>query len=294
MKNDNIFFWCFLGISSIVFVIIFAISFYYHNNRKKKRVGSIEGNFYQNANISQNVIRKQRSLDQKNDSVNEICTISGKQKIMQQNVMKNQMKNDISPNNFIHPSITRNMPKNTVQLEKMARSFCILTNAIKNDKQPKNNIFVKIDEAASSFDKVNSLKTSNKNDEKKTISEIESDNLLKDNVLFKDIQAEVEEHRKEAKRRGVDEDSYIFQSMNKNQKTQLNDLIKDDKYYIENENKNKDTSTTTTTDTAFLKQARQLLECDILHKDIQTEKGKRREEACRRGLDKKSNTPVIS
>lgn len=82
------------------------------------------------------------------------------------------------------------------------------------------------------------MKVNVKNDEKKTVSEIESDNLLKGNALFKDILAEEEEFRQEAKRRGIDEDSYVFQSMNKNSKTLTNDFTKNEKFLKGSENKN--------------------------------------------------------
>lgn len=205
---------------------------------KKKRVGNVERNFYQNVNIFQNVIRKQRSLDQKNGVDKEVCTISGKQKKLQNNNNQNQEKSHIISNNSSYLSVTPKTQKNIAQFQEMAHSVCELTNSIKNKKKLNDGISIIIDNETFSHANSNPLKVNVKNDEKKTVSEIESDNLLKGNALFKDILAEEEEFRQEAKRRGIDEDSYVFQSMNKNSKTLTNDFTKNEKFLKGSENKN--------------------------------------------------------
>uniref|UniRef100_A0A0N5CHR6 Uncharacterized protein n=1 Tax=Strongyloides papillosus TaxID=174720 RepID=A0A0N5CHR6_STREA len=260
MKNDKTLFWLIIGILIIVFMTAFGISLYYYNSKRKKRVGSVETNFCQNPNAFKKFTGKQRSLEEKNEIDRVVSTISGKEKASnnENSIKKKQVQNFIIPTNSPHPSVPQSMTKKVLQLQNVARSVSILATAVKKENNIKNKIFFVVDEENSSNEKVNPLNLKSKNEEKKTVSEIESDNLLKDTVLFKDIQAEEEEHRKEAKRRGLDEDSYVFQSMKRIQSVPTNTFIKSGTTLKEDENTyiEKNTSTTTDTDTSALKQAR--------------------------------------
>uniref|UniRef100_A0A0K0FV43 Uncharacterized protein n=1 Tax=Strongyloides venezuelensis TaxID=75913 RepID=A0A0K0FV43_STRVS len=296
MKSDNTLFWLIIGILIIAFITIFGISLYYFNSKRKKRVGSIEKNFCQNPNAFEKFIGKQRSLKEKSEIDRVVSTISVKEKASnnENNIKKKQVQNFTIPTNSPHPLVPQSMTKKVPQLQKVARSVSILSNTVKKENNIKNKNFFVVDEENTSNEKVNPFNFNRKSDEKKTVSEIESDNLLKDTVLFKDIQAEEEKHRKEAKRRGLDEDSYVFQSMKRIQNVPTNVSIKSETILKEDENTQTEKNTSTTTDTSALKQARALLECDILHKDIEAEEEKKKEEARKRGFDTQSTISIIS
>uniref|UniRef100_A0A0N4Z473 Uncharacterized protein n=1 Tax=Parastrongyloides trichosuri TaxID=131310 RepID=A0A0N4Z473_PARTI len=159
----------------------------------------------------------------------------------------------------------------------MAKNVVLLNRSLKNEKSTKKN-------SNENFNN-NIIVADSK---KKTGSEIQSDNLLKDVPLFKDTQAEEEKLRTLARKRGVDEDRFVFLSMKKTHKSLSPEQsccsgtssIKD----IDKQQTTLNNLSSSKTTLAY-EQAKELLDCDILHRDVQAEEDKKKEEARKRGLD---------